>query len=691
MLKALAAVLCGCIASISLSTSLRAEPARPPGNYDIVVYGGTSAGIAAAVQTRRMGKTVVLIEPRPFLGGLSTSGLGWTDTGNKTVIGGLSREFYQRLKRKYDDPARWKFGDRSQYTSYRPDDDAIWAFEPHVASEVFRELLEEADVPVLIEIELKAVSKTGPEITGLLMSDGRVITGRRYIDATYEGDLLALAGVSSTVGREANALYGETLNGIQTARAVSHQFVKPVDPFVVPGNRASGLLPGVNLSPGVDGEADHRLQAFNYRLCITDVPENQIPFAKPDGYDPLDHELLLRNFEAGDLRLPLSIIMVPNRKTDVNNNHAVSTDWIGMNYRYPESHTADRRDFEQRLKIYTQGLLWTLANHERVPEKIRRDVSRWGWAQDEWTDNDHWPYWPYVREARRMVSDYVHSELDCRRKRECPDPVGMGSYNMDSHNCQRYVDDTGHVRNEGDIQVSPGGPYFISYRAIIPRRTECTNLLVPVCVSCSHIAYGSIRMEPVFMILGQSAATAACQSLDADITVQDVDYAALRARLDADQQVLVMPAGAVRDSGLDPKSLPGIVIDDTAAKQTGPWTESSSTGGFIGRGYLHDSAELPGQKSVQYEATIPRAGRYEVRLSYTPFANRATNVAVSIESPAGTKSITVNQRAKPPIDGRFVSLGVFEFAPGSPARVVISNTGADGHVIADAVQFLPVP
>lgn len=673
----------------SIRPLVAADP--PAGRYDVVIYGGTSAGIAAAVQTRRMGRSVVLIEPRAFLGGMSTSGLGWTDTGDKRVIGGLSREFYQAVKRKYDDSRRWVYERPEEYRPYRPADDALWAFEPHVASEIFAEWLAAAEVPVLRQRELKAVAKEGARITGLLLSDGSVVTGGRFIDATYEGDLLAMAGVSFTVGRESNAAYGETLNGVQKARAISHQFLRPVDPFRVPGDPASGLLEGINTMPGEDGQGDHRVQAYNYRLCLTDVAENLLPFEQPDGYDEAQYELLLRNFEAGDLRLPLSIILVPNRKTDVNNNHAVSTDWIGMNYDYPTAHAADRAEFERRLKRYTQGLMWTLAHHERVPAEIRDKVSRWGWAKDEWADHDHWPYWPYVREARRMVSDYVHTELDCRRLRDCPDPVGMGSYNMDSHNCQRYVDEHGHVRNEGDIQVSPRGPYLISYRALVPRRGECTNLLVPVCLSCSHIAYGSIRMEPVFMILAQSAATAACLSLDGDQDVQDVDYAVLRARLDADRQVLAYPAGAVSPAvaGVDPRSLPGVVVDDDAALKTGDWIESDSIGGFIGRGYLHDGHELQGQKSIQFTATLPQTGLYDVRLSYTANPNRATSVAVTVHTPEGEQTISVNQRRAPPIDGRFVSLGRFRFSAETPARVTVSNAGADGYVIADAVQFLP--
>ncbi len=670
------------------------EPAQAQNDqpYDVVVYGGTSAGIVAAVQTRRMGKTVVIVEPREHLGGLTTSGLGWTDTGNKAVIGGISREFYQRIKKKYDDPQRWVHEQRENYSRYRPDEDAMWTFEPHVAEEVFQEMLDEADVPV-VRARLDEVRKDGTRIIAILVDNGRVLKGRQFIDATYEGDLLAKAGVTFTVGREPNAMYGETLNGVQKARAVSHQFIRNVDPYVKPGDKSSGLLPGVNDQPGNDGEGDHRVQAYNYRLCITDVKANQVPFEKPDDYDPLHYELLLRNFEAGDMRLPLKIDMMPNRKTDLNNKHAVSTDWIGMNYEYPEASPEERARFEQRLASYTRGLMWTLAYHPRTPEKIRAEVSRWGWAKDEWVDNNLTPYWPYVREARRMVSDHVHTELDCRRLRDCPDPVGMGSYNMDSHNCQRYVTDEGFVRNEGDIQISPGGPYQIAYRAITPKKAECTNLLVPVCLSSSHIAYGSIRMEPVFMILGQSAATAAVLSNEAGIAVQDLDYAVLRKKLDEDRQALEIPPGSVREQGISPEKLPGLVMDDIHADKTGNWLSSSSIGGFVGTSYLHDNDEAKGEKSIRFRFDIKEAGKYSVRMSYTPNPNRSDKVPVEVTWNDGSQQadrITVNQRRKPSIDGRFVELTSISAAAGSTVEVVISNKDTTGHVIADCVQLLPV-
>lgn len=690
MLRTLLTTIPALLASL-LAADTWAEDTK---QYDVVVYGGTSAGVTAAVQTARMGKSVVLIEPGRHLGGLTTSGLGWTDSGNKAVIGGLSREFYRHIRREYDNDAAWVFEQKSDYGRYDPRNDAMWTFEPNVAEKVMNDLVREAKVPVVFGERLdleQGVKKEGTNIVEIVMESGRSFRGRRFIDATYEGDLMAGAGVAYVVGREPNSKYGETLNGVQTRRATKHQFVRPVDPYVRPGDPSSGLLPGINVAPGTDGSGDSRLQAYNYRICMTDAAENRIPFEKPAGYDPLEHELLLRNFEAGDLRLPLKIDMMPNRKTDLNNKHAVSTDYIGRNYAYPEADYATRAKILKAHETYVRGFLWTLANHPRVPVQIRRQVSRWGLAKDEFTDNDSWPYVAYIREARRMVGRYVHTELDCRRLRVCDDPIAMGSYNMDSHNVQRYVDEQGHVRNEGDIQVSPGGAYSISYRAIVPKPVECTNLLVPVCLSASHIAFGSIRMEPVFMVLGQSAATAACLSIDEQVAVGELQYAKLKERLLADGQVLAyQAAGGPSLPPIDPRTLKGIVADDDAAKLTGQWPTSTSVGGYVGAGYLHDNAEGRGEKSARYQIPLKQPGRYEVRLAYTPHANRATNVSVTVHHADGQKKVTVDQRKKPPLAGAFVSLGKFRFTASEGAAVVISNAAANGYVIADAVWLLPI-
>jgi hypothetical protein len=516
-------------------------------SVDIVVYGGTSAGIVAAIQAKRSGKSVVLIEPSNHLGGLTTGGLGATDIGNKSVIGGLARNFYHRIWQHYQNDAAWVHETRDAYTArnvrYNPKDDTMWTFEPHMASEVYRAMLAEAEIEPLTNERLdrqNGVKREDSRIVSIATESGRTFAARVFIDATYEGDLMAAAAVAYHVGREGNDFYGETLNGVQPKlNTKNHRFTHPVDPYAKPGDPASGLLWGIqaeSLPP--DGSGDRCVQAYCYRLCTTDVPENRRAWPKPDDYDESRYELLLRNFEAGDHRVPWHPTWMPNRKTDTNNNHAFSTDYIGGNYEYPDADYATRERIVADHHSYQQGLLWTLAEHPRVPTQVREEFQRLGLAKDEFMENDNWPTQLYVREARRMVGPYVMTEHNCRGSKIVEDSIGMGAYGMDSHNCQRYVTPHGHVQNEGDVQVHGFKPYPISYRSIVPNAGECNNLLVPVCVSSSHIAYGSIRMEPVFMILGQSAATAAALAIDQEIAVQDVDYQQLAGRLQADGQVL---------------------------------------------------------------------------------------------------------------------------------------------------------
>ncbi len=683
-------VFTGVLACALLALPQIATAAKPETKVDVVVYGGTSGGVAAAVQAARMNRSVLLIEPGAKLGGLTTSGLGWTDSGNKAVIGGIAHEFYAAIHQEYSKESAWVQQPSSKFGRYSPQATTMWAFEPKVAQRVIDRMVAEHKITVWYGERLNrktGVQKTGARITQITMESGRSAAGSIFIDATYEGDLLAAAGVSYTVGREANSTYGETLNGVQKRRAVSHQFIKNVDPYITPGKPESGLLPGVNKMPGEDGAADKRLQAYNYRVCMTDAASNQVKFTKPAGYDPQQYELLLRNFEAGDMRLPLKIDMMPNRKTDLNNKHAVSTDFIGMNYDYPEASYKERAEILKRHETYIRGLLWTLAYHPRVPEKIRAEASRWGLAKDEFTESNNWPHTAYIREARRMVSDHVHTELDCRGVRPCDEPAGMGSYNMDSHNTQRYVTKEGYVRNEGDIQVGPGGPYQISYRALTPREKECSNLLSPVCVSSSHIAFGSIRMEPVFMILGQTAATAASLAIENSTSVQQIEYETLKKRLIEDGQVLSYD-GPRRQQGIDPKKLKGLVLDDADAKLTGAWLTSASTGGFVGSSYLHDNNEAQGEKLARFEFKIKEKGNYELRINYPPNPNRATNAAVTVTHAGGSKTLLINQRKAP--GKQLLSLGKFELAPGA-AAIEISNKEADGYVIVDAVQAIPTP
>lgn len=519
-------------------------------DYDIVVYGGTSGAVIAAVQAARMGKSVVLVCPDRHLGGLSSGGLGWTDTGNKSVIGGLSREFYHRVWQHYHDDAAWVWQERSEYGNRGQGTAAIdgaertmWIFEPHVAEKVFEDFIAEYDIPVHRDEWLdreQGVEKVDNRVVAMTTLSGKTFRGKIFIDASYEGDLMAAAEVRYHVGREANGVYNETWNGVQVGVLHHrHHFMQPMSPYQVPDDPASGLLARISADdPGKKGEGDHRVQAYCFRMCLSNHPENRVPFAKPENYDASQYALLARIFEGGWRETFHKFDPIPNRKTDTNNHGPFSTDNIGMNYDYPDADYARRAEIIQEHEDYQQGLMYFLANDPQVPEEVREKMSQWGLAKDEFADNGHWPHQIYVREARRMIGEYVTTENDVLAKRVVPQPVGMGSYTMDSHNVQRYIKPDGSVQNEGDIGVPPRKPYPIAYGSLVPKKAECANLLVPVCVSSSHIAFGSIRMEPVFMILGQSAATAAIQAIDNGCAVQDVDYEQLRERLLADGQRL---------------------------------------------------------------------------------------------------------------------------------------------------------
>jgi hypothetical protein len=510
--------------------------------FDLVIYGNNSAGIIAGIQARRDGLDVIVTGPDRHLGGLTAGGLGWTDSGNKDAVGGLSREFYRRVKAHYDKPETWKHQRPEDYSRYDPKSDAMWVFEPHIAETVFEEMAAEAGLEIHRDKWLdrgKGVTVRKNRITEITMLDGTAYRSRVFMDASYEGDLMAAAGVTYAVGREPNSRYGETLNGVQTRSAVSHQFDRDVSPYVVPDDPSSGLLPRLHdEGPGEEGSGDTKVQAYNFRMCLTDVEENRLPFPKPEGYDPRQYELLGRYLDKGWRGIWVKFDPAPNNKTDANNHGAFSTDNIGMNYDYPEAGYDRREEIVREHERYQKGLMWYLAYDPRVPEDVRERMSRWGLARDEFKDNGNWPHQIYVREARRMVGDFVMTEIHLRGKKPTGKSIGMGSYNMDSHHVQRYVDARGYARNEGDIQVDPGGPYLISYDAVVPGRKEVVNILVPVCLSSSHIAYGSIRMEPVFMILGQSAAVAAGIAVRQDIPVQDVDYDVLRPELIRLGQVL---------------------------------------------------------------------------------------------------------------------------------------------------------
>jgi hypothetical protein len=517
---------------------------------DIIIYGGTSAAITAAVQAKKMGKSVIVVSPDRHLGGLSSGGLGFTDTGNKSVIGGLAREFYHRIYLHYQQDSAWKwqkkeeYGNKGQGTPAMDGENrTMWIFEPHVAEQVFENFVSEYDLEIHRDEWLDreaGVKLENGKIMQISTLSGHIYQGKVFIDATYEGDLMAAAGVSYHVGRESNDTYGETWNGVQVGvYQHGHYFKNDISAYMIPGDSTSGLLPEISADPpGENGSGDKRLQAYTYRLAMSRHPDNRVPFPKPEGYDPARYELLARVYAAGWDETFDKYDPIPNLKTDTNNHGPFSTDYIGKNYAYPEASYAERKQILKEHTDYQQGLLYFMSHNEKVPDSVRAEMANWGLAKDEFVDNNNWPHQIYVREARRMIGAYVMTEHDVLGVKEVPEPVGMGSYSLDSHNAQRFVTLGGYVQNEGDIGVHPKNPYSISYGTLVPKKEECSNLLVPVCVSSSHTAFGSIRMEPVFMILGQSAAAAASLAIDGDVAVQDLQYEKLEKVLLEEKQVL---------------------------------------------------------------------------------------------------------------------------------------------------------
>jgi len=522
--------------------------------HDLVIYGGTSAAVIAAVQAKKMGKSVIVVSPDKHLGGLSSGGLGFTDTGDKSVIGGLSRDFYHRVWLHYDKEEAWVQQKKSEYGGVGQGTPAVdganrtmWIFEPHVAEQIFEDYVKEFKIEVVRDEWLdraKGVKMDGDRIASITTLSGKTYAGKMFIDATYEGDLMAAAGVDYHVGREAQSVYQEKWNGVQTGVLHhSHHFAKmSISPYVIPGDPKSGVLPHINPeNPGEFGAGDKKVQAYCFRMCLTNDPGNRVPFTKPAGYDPREYELLVRVFEKGWKDVFKKFDPIPNHKTDSNNHGPFSTDHIGANWDYPEASYERRREIIADHERYQKGWLYFIANDPRVPESIQKEMRQWGLPKDEYKDNGNWSHQLYIREARRMIGSYVITENELLKKRPTPDSVGMGSYTIDSHNVQRYITPEGYVQNEGDIGVPTKGPYEIAYGSLVPKKGQGSNLLVPVAMSASHIAYGSIRMEPVFMILGQSAATAAILALDAGMAVQDVPYDKLREQILKDGQILHVP------------------------------------------------------------------------------------------------------------------------------------------------------
>lgn len=649
---------------------------------DVLVYGGTSAGVIAAYTAKTYGRSVLLVEPGRHLGGMSSGGLGQTDIGNKFAVTGLALDFYRRVGRQYG----WF---------------EAWQFEPHVAERTFESYVDEADVEILFSRRLKEVRKDGPRIREVELeyagpgtgAGPLVVAARQFIDASYEGDLMAMAGASYIVGREGNDIYAETLNGVQLRGR--HQFPDGVDPYVVPGDPSSGLLPeitSVRVAP--NGTGDRGVQAYNYRMSLCQG-EDRVPIARPEAYDPDRYELLLRRIAAEETPSLDSLFIIsrmPNGKTDWNNRGGFSTDYIGKNWDYPEAGHERRAEIRREHEAYQKGLIFFLANDPRVPARLREQMGSWGYCPDEFLDTGGWPHQLYVREARRLVGEHVMTEHHAVGREVVEDGVGLAAYTMDSHNVQRVVVD-GMVKNEGNVEVGGwpdddlGGavvvePYPISYRSLTPKREEVTNLLVPVALSASHIAFGSIRMEPVYMVLGQVAAVAASMAIDADTLVQAVDVAALQREL--------------KENPLADGSTPEALVDDGDADRvqiSGSWSRESPEGKFGMTALRHDGG---GPGEVRFVPDIPEEGAYDVHLYWPRSEALSTAVPVVVRHADGVDTLTVDMREPDEIHGglqhgivSWVRLGEFPFHPSEEAFLAVRAAG-DGRVYADAALFVPV-
>ena len=639
-------------------------------NYDVCVYGGTSAGVMAAYAAAKMGKTVILIEPGKHLGGLTSGGLGYTDIGNKYAITGLALDFYRRMGKHYG-----KFEQ--------------WIFEPHVAEEIFNDYIRRTNINVLYHYRIVKAEKNNGVIKKIILENSlspsaashKIISAKMYIDCSYEGDLMAKAGVSYTIGRESNNVYNETYNGVQLMEG--HQFPDGIDPYKIPGDSTTGLIWGIsNDKLQSTGSGDRRVQAYNYRICLTDDPKNRRPIVRPDDYDSTQYELLVRLFKAQPGKRTLNDYFffgkMPNHKTDINNRGGFSTDMIGMNYNYPDAGYNERKKIIKQHEDYTKGLLYFCGHDSRVPVEIRNEMLQYGYPKDEYRDNNNWSPQLYIRESRRMIGMYVMTQSNCQGRETVNDDIGMAAYTMDSHNCERIVIN-GMVKNEGNVEIGGFGPYPVSYRSIIPKETECKNLYAPVCLSATHIAYGSIRMEPVFMELAQSAAVAACMAIDAKQPVQQVDIKRLQSFLK-------------KDPLLD-GSIPEVMTDNDDSmdvKIAGDW-KKITTGGY-GPSYL-TTAPSDVEKKIQFIPQITVSGSYEVYAYIPEIDNTTKQIHFIVYDGKISKDVFINKsdvQVEGQTSGEWVFLGKYKFQNERKVFVTITNKNADGMVAADAILFKPM-
>jgi hypothetical protein len=642
---------------------------------EVCVYGATVGGVSAACSAARLGKKVVLVEEGRHVGGMTSSGIGTTDFGSREAIGGFALEFYQRMGKRYR---------KSE----------AWTFEPHVAEQELRAMIQSSGVVFYAEHRLVQVKKQLATLSEMVTDNGDVFRARVFIDASYEGDLMAKAGVKYTVGREGNALYGENHNGVQGSSGM-HQFALPLDPFINPGDPKSGLLALADPAPiGKKGEADAGVPAYCFQICVTRDPENRLPLDPPATYNPVRYELLgryIQSVQTSGRNLGVDSFFefqkVAPEKYVVKNYGPLSSDYVGRSAAYPEATPEARAVIRKEHEDYLRGLFAFLRTDRRVPVSVRKELLNWGLCKDEFSETAGWPPALYVREARRMVSSVVITEKNCRGEVPVEDPIGVASNRGDLADCHRRLV-KGTVRNEGAVRLGVM-PFGISYRAITPKVEECANLLVPVCPSASHVAHASLRAEPTLMTLGQAAGTAASLAIDQFALVQQVKYEDLRKALLAGGAVLEFvdhEQESKRRAAEAGNPAMGVTLDDLQGQVTGAWLDGKNAAtARAGTGYIHDGNTRKGALSIVWEPEIAEPGRYEILVLFPAGAGRAHNVPVTLD--VGGKRTKREVDQNDPTGA--VSIGVFDLPKGRQTKITLSNEATSGHVVADAVQILP--
>ena len=671
---------------------LLARPAQAA-EADVIVYGATPGGFCAAIAAAREGAKVVLLEPSAHVGGVNTGGLSFSDS-NQTVrstLLGLFEEWHQRVAADY--AAR---GVKLPY-DVAVKDNSVWTYEPHVAARVTDAMLKEAGVSVLTKQTLEGVEKAGTRIVGLRTSGG-THTAKVFIDATYEGDLMARAGVVWHLGRESRDEYGESFAGRQY----------PKEKLAINGLDANGLpLPFItSLRPGDDQAGEETVMVYSFRLCLTKNPANRVPFPEPQTYDPARFELVRRYFlKYPNAPLPWDLYPLPGDKFDANNGigKMFSMGLVGEANGWCASDPAGRAKLWEKHKQYTLEFYKFLTTDPAVPAKIRATMAELGLCRDEFPETQHWSPQLYVREGRRMDGRMILTQNDVLKDAQKEDPIAISSFPIDSHDCRRLALPDG-VINEGTIFPvrmpgrRHGYAYHIPYRAITPSASECSNLLVPVALSATHVAYSSVRVEPTWMAIGQSAGVAAALAAKEGVTVQALDYGRLRARLLAQNQVLDLPVlppvGKVaRSSGpvsIDPKSLPGLILDDAQAELSGDWERSTNFKPHVGTGYLHDEQRSDGKSHAVFRFKGPADGEFVLRMAYSAHETRTTRLPVTIVGGGTEQSVTVDQTQPLPAGEAFREVGRIRLRLGMDYTITVTNQDTKGFVILDAFQLLPV-